>query len=74
MEMIIGFLKNWKSNGVSTRDDVKALDLAFEQAAARKEKKSSMPGAGTQAVSSKFNNFHQRSYDFSELEKQLFNK
>lgn len=66
-------LKNWKSRGVFSGDEVEALDRAFEEAASRKERKAfaQIPAA---AASSRFNNFHQRSYDFVELEKKLFNQ
>lgn len=67
-------LKNWKSSGVATLDDIRKLDEAFEQASLRKEKKASAAATHTAAAGTRFNSFQQRSYNYSELEQQLFNK
>ena len=67
-------LKNWKSSGVSGAEDIRKLDEAFEMSARRKEKKQqSRESAGT-AVNSPFNNFSQRSYDYTDLERKLIGK
>ncbi|MBR3242863.1 MAG: DnaD domain protein [Parasporobacterium sp.] len=68
-------LKRWKAEGVSSLKEVKALDKKREIAvsgskesakAKKSEKKKSSSG-------NKFNNFDQRTYDYSELEEKLFN-
>ncbi|MBQ9029941.1 MAG: DnaD domain protein [Parasporobacterium sp.] len=62
-------LKNWKSRGVTTAEDVRKLDEVFEQSSRRKEHKE-IPEKQT-AVNTRFNNFAQRSYDYSALEQKL---
>ncbi len=67
-------LKSWKQSNVKQYADIQALDDKFNstkaQAAVRntssKESPVSAVGAGN-----KFNNFNQRSYDYSELEKEI---
>ena len=66
-------LKNWKSSGVSSVEDIRKLDEAFELSARKKEKKAPRETSPA-AVSSKFNNFAQRSYDYSALERKLIGK
>lgn len=61
-------LEEWHKNNVHHLSDIQALDeqhLKKKKAASQKPK----PAANT-----KFNNFHQRDYDFEELEKQLLNR
>lgn len=67
-------LKNWKSSGVSSAEDIKKLDEAFELSSRRKEKRAAAETPVKAAVGSRFNNFSQRSYDYSELERKLINK
>ena len=70
-------LKNWKSKGVETVEDIDRLDREFEfsAASARRELKSAETvRTNKAAASSRFNNFHQRTYDYKELEQKLFNK
>ena len=67
-------LKSWKQSNVKQYADIQALDDKFNstkaQAAVKnsssKESPVSSVGAGN-----KFNNFNQRSYDYSELEKEI---
>lgn len=61
-------LTNWYKNHVHTMKDVEALDTAFN-----KTKRTTKPASPTTAAAkrNKFNNFQQRSYDSSELEKLL---
>lgn len=64
-------LRQWNKNGVSSLDDVKRLDqIRTEEQQRRAEQKK----ADTQPAKSsgnRFNNFTQREYDYSQLEKQL---
>ena len=60
-------LSKWKKKGVRHLTDIQALDTLHRQAqtdrAEQKNRKAAAPN--------RFNNFHQRDYDFDELEKQL---
>lgn len=60
-------LEEWHKNGIKHLSDVKALDLEFMK------KKKAAPSKSKPAQTNKFNNFHQRDYDFEELEKRLLN-
>lgn len=63
-------LTNWHNKGIITQKDIKILDEAHYQQKNNTQKAS--PPAGTSSKSNnKFNNFDQRSYDYTELEKQL---
>lgn len=68
-------LKRWKAAGISSMEEVKALDEKREMSLSEAEKtagsKKTAKKAG--AASNKFNNFDQRTYDYSELEEKLFN-
>ena len=60
-------LNNWKSNGISSLEDVEKADINHQ-----KRKKASSPAPAQKPVSkNKFNNFEQRSYDYDQLEKML---
>ncbi len=59
-------LKNWKRAGVSSMEDVQALDAAHQTLQAQKPLKKVRPNT-------KGNNFPQRSYDYPSLEQQLLN-
>ena len=67
-------LRHWRANAVTDLEDIKKLDEIFVQSAAkgRNTKKKDAASSGGKPV--KFNNFKQRSYDFSVLEQQLFKK
>ncbi len=70
-------LKRWKAAGISSLEEVKALDEKREMAlaessASAKSKKTSAPKSKSSSTN-KFNNFDQRTYDYSELEEKLFN-
>ena len=58
-------LKQWQKKGVRHINDIPALDAQRARA-----KKSAQPKP---ASNNRFNNFHQRDYDFEQLEKQLLN-
>lgn len=60
-------LEEWHKKGIRHLEDIKQLDLAFLK---KKKAAQSSPKA---TPNNKFNNFHQRDYDFEELEKQLLN-
>lgn len=58
-------LSNWNKEGVTSLGDIEKLD-------ARHREKSEAKQVKTKTTNNKFNNFSQRSYDFSELEKEAF--
>ena len=66
-------LSGWKKKNVHTLEDVRLLDAEhkkrqLEKAGSRKKQ----PAAQSQS-NNRFNNFHQRDYDFTEYEKRLLN-
>lgn len=66
-------LSGWKKKNVHTLEDVRLLDTEhkkrqLEKAVSRKKQ----PAAQSQS-NNRFNNFHQRDYDFTEYEKRLLN-
>lgn len=65
-------LSDWKEKGVRHLTDIQALDMLHKQAQA--DKAAQKTRSKTSSSPNKFNNFHQRDYDFEELEKQLLNK
>ena len=60
-------LKKWKSNNIRHLSDIRTLDEEHEKT------KDTRKAARTKTTpeTNKFNNFHQRSYDYEQLEKQL---
>lgn len=66
-------LTNWKAKGVKHLEDVKILDEQHQQRKEEKERKRSSSTSPSRTSGNKFNNFHQRSYDYDDLEKQLLN-
>ena len=61
-------LKNWKEHNVSKLSDVEDADRAYE---AGKKEKEKINREGTDGRSTKFQNFHERDIDFSDLEKKF---
>lgn len=61
-------LKRWHTKGVNKLEDLAPLDEQHQ-----KMKASSAKPRTKTVDSNKFNNFHQRSYDYEQLEKQLLN-
>ena len=66
-------LSGWKKKNVHTLEDIRLLDAEhkkrqLEKAVSRKKQ----PAAQSQS-NNRFNNFHQRDYDFTEYEKRLLN-
>lgn len=73
-------LNRWKASKVSTMEDIKALDskrseslAQAEKIANSKKKTGSDVKAATGNSSNRFNNFDQRTYDYSSIEEKLFN-
>ena len=66
-------LAGWKDKNVRTLADIKLLDAAHQR---RKLEKNAQKKDTTAkpASSNRFNNFHQRKYDFNEYEKKLLNQ
>lgn len=63
-------LADWKKNQVHRPEDIAQLDAKHSR---RKNPSAAAPKAGS-ADRNRFNNFHQREYDYTELEKQLLNR
>ena len=64
-------LTDWHSRNVHTIEDVKAIDEAYRSN--RKETASQAKQPASSGNRNRFNNFHQRQYDFQEYEKRLLN-
>ena len=66
-------LSGWKDKNVRTLADVRLLDAQHQRQKLEKnaQKKAAAP---KQTASNRFNNFHQRQYDFNEYEKKLLNQ
>ena len=65
-------LSGWKDKNVRTLADVRLLDAQHQR---QKQKKNTQRKAASKpAASNRFNNFHQRQYDFNEYEKKLLNQ
>lgn len=66
-------LSGWKDKNVRTLADVRLLDAQHQRQKLEKnaKKKATSP---KQTASNRFNNFHQRQYDFNEYEKKLLNQ
>lgn len=62
-------LSGWKKKNVHHLDDIQALDAEHQK---RKQEKAS--AHRTSSAPNRFNNFHQREYDFEEYEKRLLNQ
>ena len=66
-------LSGWKKKNVHTLEDIRLLDAEhkkrqLEKSVSRKKQPQTQP-----QNSNRFNNFHQRDYDFAEYEKRLLN-
>ena len=65
-------LAGWKDQRVRNINDIRLLDAEHKK---RKiEKAAEKKNAGTPKTPNRFNNFHQRQYDFDEYEKKLLNQ
>ena len=65
-------LSGWKDKNVRTLADVRLLDAQHQRQ--KLEKNTQRKAASKPAASNRFNNFHQRQYDFNEYEKKLLNQ
>ena len=65
-----GILSSWKRAKVRNMEDVRRLDTQHRNT----QKTAPSARAGRPQTASRFNNFHQREYDYGQLEKQLFEK
>lgn len=63
-------LQSWKKKEIRTLEDVRLQDAQHQKR--RQEKASARPAAPK--APNRFNNFHQRDYDFTEYEKKLLNQ
>lgn len=66
-------LSGWKDKNVRTLADIRLLDAQHQRQKLEKsaQKKAAAPKP---AAANRFNNFHQRQYDFNEYEKKLLNQ
>ena len=65
-------LSGWKDKNVRTLADVRLLDAQHQRQ--KLEKNTQRKTVPKQTASNRFNNFHQRQYDFNEYEKKLLNQ
>lgn len=64
-------LRQWNKNGVSSLDDVKRLDQIRTEEQQRRAEQKKVDSQPAKSSGNRFNNFTQREYDYSQLEKQL---
>ncbi|MGI6007002.1 MAG: DnaD domain protein [Ruminococcus sp.] len=64
-----GILNSWNQKGVKSFSDISRLDADYRE---KREKHTVKPSPSK--TSNRFNNFHQRDYNFSDLERQLLKK
>ncbi|MDO4616303.1 MAG: DnaD domain protein [Lachnospiraceae bacterium] len=67
-----GILSNWKKQNVHSMEDVQSEDNRY--LTEKKKKASAKRESGRTASPNRFHNFHQRDYDYDELEKELLKK
>ena len=65
-------LKRWKDKNIRTLEDVRLQDAQHQKR--KLEKAVAKPAQPKSSAPNRFNNFHQRDYDFAEYEKKLLNK
>ena len=65
-------LQRWKDKSIRTLEDVRVQDAQHQKR--KLEKAAAKPTHPKASASNRFNNFHQRDYDFAEYEKKLLNK
>lgn len=63
-------LQSWKKKDIRTLEDVRLQDAQHQK---RKLEKTAKAPAQPPKATNRFNNFHQRDYDFAEYEKKLLN-
>ena len=75
-----GILSSWKNHKVSSMEQIKTLDQKHQEkhqkSSAEASEKSPAQGAQTASkpVNNRFNNFHQREYNYAQLEKDLLQR
>ena len=70
-------LERWKAGGVTSLEDVRRLDDAFEKSKAErqaKQQEAKTPAATAKKPASRFHNFNQRSYDYGKMEMEFVKK
>lgn len=65
-------LQRWKDKNIRTLEEVRLQDAQHQKR--KLEKAVSKPVQPKPSAPNRFNNFHQRDYDFAEYEKKLLNK
>lgn len=72
-EYVDSILRSWKQNNVKHYADIQVLDDKFKSSKTQGTSTAQNTSAANAkaAANNKFNNFNQRSYDYSELEKEI---
>ena len=65
-------LQSWKKKNIRTLDDVRLQDAQYQKR--KLEKAANKTVQQKPQAQNRFNNFHQREYDFAEYEKKLLNQ
>lgn len=66
-------LSGWKKKNVHTLEDIRLLDAEHKKRQLEKSVSHRKQPAKQPQANNRFNNFHQRDYDFAEYEKRLLN-
>lgn len=66
-------LSGWKKKNVHTLEDIRLLDAEHKKRQLEKSVSRQKQPAKQAQANNRFNNFHQRDYDFAEYEKRLLN-
>lgn len=66
-------LSGWKHKSVKNIEDIRRLDAQHKQRKLEKSRQQSSARQQKPSNNNRFNNFHQREYDFDEYEKKLLN-
>ncbi len=66
-------LSGWKKKNVHTLEDIRLLDAEHKKRQLEKSVSRQKQPAKQPQANNRFNNFHQRDYDFAEYEKRLLN-
>lgn len=67
-------LTEWKDKNVRNIADIRLLDAAHQKRRLERNTEKRNTASKPSASSNRFNNFHQRKYDFNEYEKKLLNQ
>lgn len=65
-------LTNWNKEGVNSMADVEKLDRKHKEKLEEKQQTAMFKSENKKTSNNKFNNYNQRSYDFSALEQEAF--